>query len=180
MAEKISSSIRWDMGKIKTSQGGATDGFPLQCETNPPCRILVVNDDAGILRLNVEGLRRHGYEVGVAEDSYAGWLELQTKSYNLLITENELPGMSGVGLVRKLRLANMPLPVIIAIETMPAWQSSQYPWLLRASKLFKPYTVAALLGQVKNILRSANDTPIKLHRSQINPAAGSRWLPANI
>ena len=56
------------MSKIKTSQDGATTGFPLQCEMNPPHCILVVNDDADIHRHNVEGLRRHGYEVGVAED----------------------------------------------------------------------------------------------------------------
>ena len=122
------------MGKIKTLQGGATAGFPLQCQTNPPYRILVVNDDLDILRINFEGLRCHGYDVGIAADGHAGWLELQTNSYNLLIVENELPGMSGVGLVKKIRPANMPLPMIITMETMPAWQSPQYPWLLRASK----------------------------------------------
>ena len=77
--------------------------------------------------INVQGVRRHGYEVGIAKDGYAGWLELQTNSYNLLITENELPDLTGAGLVKKLRSANMPLPVIIGIETLPPWQSSEYP-----------------------------------------------------
>jgi hypothetical protein len=67
-------------------------------------------------------------------------------------------------LIKKLRLANMPLPVIIAIETMPMWQSSQYPWLLHASKLFKPYTVSALLELVKNVLSTTNNSAIKLRR----------------
>jgi DNA-binding response OmpR family regulator len=165
------------MSKIKTSQDGATAGFPLQCQTNPPYRILVVNGDADICWLNVEGLRRHGYEVGIAADGDAGWLEMQTNSYNLLITENELPGLSGVGLVKKLRSANMPLPVIIAVETMPPVQSSQYPWLLRAHKLFKPYTVMTLLGLVKNVLRSTNDTAIKLRRPKIYQASRDSRLP---
>jgi len=159
------------MGKIITSQGESTAGFPLQCEMNPPFRILVVNDDADILRLNVQALRHHGYEVGIAEDGYAGWLELQTNSYNLMITENELPGMSGVGLIKKLRLANMPLPVIIAIETMPTWQSSQYPWLLRANKMFKPYTVTALLGLVKKVLYTTNEVAIRLRQLQVHQSS---------
>jgi DNA-binding response OmpR family regulator len=166
------------MCKIKTSQSGATADFPLPYQKNPPYRILVVNDDADILQLNVEGLRRHGYEVGIARDSRAGWLELQTNSYNLLITENGLPGLTGVGLVKKLRLANMPLPVIIAIETMPIWQSSQYPWLLHASKLFKPYTVSALLDLVKNVLSTTNNSAIKLRRPQ-NLQASHQPVVAN-
>jgi DNA-binding response OmpR family regulator len=156
------------MGKVKTLQGGATAGFPLQCQTNPPYRILVVNDDLEILRINFEGLRFHGYAVGIAEDGHAGWLELQTNRYNLLITENELPGLTGVGLVKKLRLANMPLPVIIAIKTMPPWQSSEYPWLLGAHKIFKPYTITALLGLVKKVLCTTNDAAIRLRRPQIH------------
>ena len=158
------------MGKIKVSHAGLSDNFSLHCHANPPCRILVVRDDAEIRWQNSEGLRQHGYEVGIAADGEAGWLELQTNSYNLLITENELPGLSGVGLVKKLRLANMPLPFIIAIETMPQVQSPHYPWLLRAHKLFKPYDEAAMLELVKSVLRTTNDTEVKLRRPQIYQA----------
>jgi DNA-binding NtrC family response regulator len=161
------------VGKIKFLQTGATAGFPMQCEMNLPFRILVVNDDADILRLNVQALRRHGYEVGIAKDGYAGWLELQTNSYNLLITENDLPGMSGVGLVKKLRRANMPLPVIIAIKTMPPWQSYEYPWLLRANKIFKPYIVTALLGLVKKVLCTTNEVAIRLRQPQAHQSTMS-------
>ena len=125
-----------------------------------------MHDDAEIRWQNSEGLRQHGYEVGTAADGEAGWLELQTNSYNLLITENELPGLSGVGLVKKLRSANMPLPVIIGIEAMPRVQSYEYPWLLRAHKLFKPYNEAAMLELVKSVLRTTNYTAEKLHPPQ--------------
>jgi DNA-binding response OmpR family regulator len=158
------------MGKIKISRAGLSGNFSLQCHTHPPYRILVVHDDADLRWLNSEGLRQHGYEVGTATDGDAGWLELQTNSYNLLITENDLPGLSGVGLVKKLRSANMPLPVIIGIEAMPPVQSYEYPWLLRAHKLFKPYNIAAMLELVKSVLRTTNDTAVKIRRPQICPA----------
>jgi DNA-binding response OmpR family regulator len=124
----------------------------LQCQPYLPGRILMVDDDPYLRQLNAEGLRRHGYEVNMAADGETGWEELQCNRYNLLITENDLPRLTGVGLVKKLRSACMPLPVIMAITTLPTWQSAQYPWLLHATKLLKPYTLEELLGMVKKIL----------------------------
>jgi hypothetical protein len=33
-----------------------------------------------------------------------------------------------------------------------SWKSAEYPWLLNAAKLFKPYTIEDLLGPVKSVL----------------------------
>jgi len=118
----------------------------------PPARILLVDTDPCVCELNAEGLRRHGYEVGIASDGKAGWEELQVNRYNLLITENDLPGLTGVGLVKKLRSASMPLPVIIAVGILPSWKSAEYPWLLKATKLFKPFNFEDLLRLVKSVL----------------------------
>ena len=112
----------------------------------------MVNDDPCLCELNSEALWRHGYEVDVASDGKAGWEELQTNHYNLLITENDLFGLTGVGLVMKLRSACMSLPVIIAVGILPSWKSAEYPWLLKATKLFKPYAFEDLLGLVKSVL----------------------------
>jgi DNA-binding response OmpR family regulator len=112
----------------------------------------MVDADPGHRKLNGEVLRRHGYTVTIASDGEAGWEELQTNCYNLLITENDLPLPSGVGLLRKLRSACMSLPVIIAIETLPSWQSADYPWLLKATKLLKPYSFEDLVDMVGSIL----------------------------
>ena len=56
---------------------------------------------------------RHGHIVNAAEDGAAGWDELQANHYNLLITEQDLPGFTGVKLIRKLRAARMVLPVVM-------------------------------------------------------------------
>ena len=133
--------------------------------------MLVVDEDGTARRLNVQGLRRQGYEVGIAEDGHAAWLELQTNRYHLVITEHELPGLSGLGLIKKLRQANMRLPVIIAITTMPGWQSSAYPWLLHANRIFKPYTVTSLAGLVKNVLHTTNPLAMELRQQQMDPAS---------
>lgn len=97
-------------------------------------------------------LRRHGYEVSTTGDGEAGWEELQTHHYHLLITENELPGLTGVGLVKKLRAAAMPLPVILVTATLPSWESPEYSWLLKADKLLKPCANEDLLRTVRQVL----------------------------
>jgi DNA-binding NtrC family response regulator len=138
----------------------------LECLTCPPASILIVADDP--CRLNAEVLRRHGYEVGIACGSTTAWDMLQTNPYNLLITEHDLAGLTGVGLLKKLRSACMSLPVIISVETMPPWQSAEYPWLLKAAKLFKPYTLSELLGLVRSVFPVTN-------RVRAGMAISSNW-----
>ena len=150
----------------KTERSGelqdSVDGS-VQLPAFPLARILTVAVDP--CRLNAEALRRHGYEVDIACGSKAGWEMLQNISYNLLFTEHDLTGLTGVGLLKKLRSACMSLPVIIAIETLPPWQSAEYPWLLKATKLFKPYAIEDLLGLVKSVL------PVTAYvRTEIVPA----------
>ena len=41
--------------------------------TRPPPRILVVEDEPDIRRLNAEVLKSFGYKVDTAEDGTAGW-----------------------------------------------------------------------------------------------------------
>ena len=124
----------------------------LQCQTYPPLRILMVSDDSCLCELNAEVLRRHSYEVNTARDGETGWEELQTNLYHLMITENNLPRLTGVGLLKRLRSACMPLPVIIVTGILPTWESPQYSWLLKATKLLKPYGFDELLGLVKKVL----------------------------
>ena len=74
---------------------------PLQSQTNPPHRILVVEDDISICQLNTAALKHSGYEVDAAEDGAAAWEGLNADGYNLLITDNSMPKVTGVELLKK-------------------------------------------------------------------------------
>jgi DNA-binding response OmpR family regulator len=138
--------------KDKTiSQAGESNGAPL-----PRCRILVVEDDSGLLRLNTEVLKRSGYDVDAAEDGAAAWDTLQLNSYDLLVTDNRMPKVSGVELLKKLQAAGVVMPVIMATGESPEKEFVQFPWLRPGAMLFKPYTIAELLGTVKQVLREAD------------------------
>jgi len=66
-------------------------------------RLLVVDDDALLRRsLNLQ-LTRAGYEVHDAEDGEAAWAMVEQDTYRFLITDWNMPGMSGPELVRRIR-----------------------------------------------------------------------------
>jgi len=143
----------------KLSPARGPDGAPLPCQTGPPRRILVVDDEPDIRRLNAEVLKSSGYVVDTAEDGKAGWHALRAAShapdsYDLLITDHNMPELSGLALVKKLRAARMDLPVIMASGTLPQEDLfARYPWLQPAVVLIKPYGVEDLLGTVEQVLR---------------------------
>src|SRR5579862_8318254 len=108
---------------------------PVQCRTSPPPRILVVEDEPDIRRLSAEVLKSFGYKVDTAEDGMAGWKALcavrhAPDSYALLITDHEMPGLTGLALVKKLRAASVALPVIMATgRLLPEELFTRYYWL---------------------------------------------------
>jgi len=138
--------------KDKTiSQVGESTGAPL-----PRCRVLVVEDDDGLRRLNTEVLKRSGYHVDAAEDGAAAWDAIQLNHYDLMVTDNNMPKVSGFELLKKLQAAGVVLPVIMATGELPEKEFAQHPWLQPGAILLKPYTIAELLGTVKKVLCEAD------------------------
>lgn len=144
------------MQKNNLFQATGSGGPHLQSQPNLPRRILVVDHDPYACHLVADVLIRHGFEVNAAEDGAAGWAELQVNHYNLLITEQDLPKISGVKLVRKVRVARLALPVVMIALKLPTHELVRSPSLQLAATLLKPLPVAALLDTVKIILRATN------------------------
>jgi len=141
-----------------------------QCRTNPRQRILVVEDDDDVRRFNFEVLIRSGYNVDAAEDGAAGWDALQLEDYHLLITDNDMPKVSGVDLVKKLHSAHKLVPVIMAAGTSPQEELNRHPWLQIEAMLLKPYTIEQLLATVDNVLRVADGVgPLPDWKSRPSP-----------
>ena len=137
---------------IESAEESASD--TLAGATPPPHRILVVDDDESIRRINTMFLLRAGYEVDSAEDGAVAWDTLNTCSYDLLITDNNMPNLTGLELLRKVRDNNMALPVIMASGIIPTETFVQNPWLRPTATLSKPHTIEALLNTVRNVLHA--------------------------
>jgi len=115
-------------------------------------RILVVEDDDDIRSFNAEALTGCGYHVEAAVDGAKGWEALNASRYDLLITDNNMPKLTGIELIKKLNDAHMAVPVILA-SGMPHPEESE---LRLAATLPKPFTLEELLGTVKKVLGEAD------------------------
>ena len=108
------------MNEKRVGQAAEATRIPLRFQTSPLLRILLVEDDTGIRQLSTKMLLRSGYHVDAVEDGAVAWDTLQESSYDLLLTDNRMPKVTGVELLKKLHGARMILPVTGLIALLVA------------------------------------------------------------
>jgi two-component system chemotaxis response regulator CheY len=130
---------------------------PIPGHKNSSCRILVVDDDHDLRQLSVDALTSSGYSVEGATDGAAGWEALQTCDYDLVITDNHMPKMTGLEMIEKLHSARIRIPVIMATGILPLDEFARKPWLKPDATLERPFTSEHLLAAVGKILGTGDD-----------------------
>jgi len=123
----------------------------------PRARILYVDSEPQLRRLSAHVLIRSGYVVDTVADGAQGWEALQHAHYNLLITEDALPRLSGLQLASHARLAGMRVPILITSESDSPVRDPAWTWLDIAAFLPKPFTLDALVETVEQVLHSVNE-----------------------
>jgi DNA-binding response OmpR family regulator len=134
-------------------RNGASASALAVCKTRSSLRILLADDEMLIRKLCTRVLRDFGYQTETANDGAAAWKALQGNVYDLLITDNNMPKVSGVELVKKVRSANMTLPVILISGNLPTGELDRNPCLQDVATLAKPFAGEELLGTVERVLR---------------------------
>ncbi|MET0213686.1 MAG: response regulator, partial [Vicinamibacterales bacterium] len=83
--------------------------------TDAPERLLVVDDTEMNRDMLSRRLRRHGYNVNVAEDGEVALASVAREKFALVLLDIEMPGLSGFDVLKTLRLTYSPseLPVIM-------------------------------------------------------------------
>ena len=118
-----------------------------------PLHILVVDDDADIRCLEARILTNAGHHVDMAADGFAAWRALLVGRYNLLVTDYIMPGVSGLALVRQLRVACVALPVVLVsghLENLDIVRLKRDPWSCIQAFVRKPFTIPDLLSAVRS------------------------------
>jgi DNA-binding response OmpR family regulator len=118
--------------------------------------ILLVDDDCKIRQLAVELLTDSGYNVEQAKDGAAGWLAIQSNTYDLIITDNKMSRMTGIEMIEKMKAARISTPIIMATGNLPIYGFVQKPWLKPNAMLQRPFSNGDLLEAVKRVLHPVN------------------------
>jgi DNA-binding response OmpR family regulator len=121
-------------------------------------RILVVDDVPGIREILTEVFDRAGYCVMTAEDGEMAWDTLRACSFDLLLTDHEMPRLTGTELLRRVRASSMSLPVILMSGRIP-YEEGDLDELTRNGLIMaKPLSFSELLKNVRNLL--AQNAPV--------------------
>ena len=75
--------------------------------------ILVVDDNKETLAVVCEVLNRAGYDTLSSTNGHEAWVQFETNQLSLLITDLELPDITGADLTRRIRTIDSDLPSII-------------------------------------------------------------------
>lgn len=103
----------------KLAAGGAPRGFAATAggaAHGRRRRVLVVDDSLTVRELERKLLGQSGYEVEVAVDGVDGWNAVRAESYDLVVTDVDMPRMDGIELVtmikRDPRLKTLPVMIV--------------------------------------------------------------------
>ncbi len=117
-------------------------------------KVLVVDDEIHIVHVVAIKLRNNGYEV-ISADNGAEAFELACKEKpDIIVTDFQMPGMTGLKLVEKLRQREetRDIPVIMLTARSFAVPKEQQEDLRISGCLSKPFSPKELLGSIEDIL----------------------------
>ena len=116
-------------------------------------RILVVEDDAAILRGLTDNLRFESYEVLTATDGETGYRLIREKKPDLIILDLMLPKLSGYELCRKVRAESVTTPILMLTARGQEGDRVLGLDLGADDYVTKPFSVRELLARIRAILR---------------------------
>ncbi len=120
-------------------------------------KILVVEDNKDLARLLELHLRDLTYDVDLAFDGDAGWTQITSHSYDLIILDLMLPGIDGLEICRRIRSRPAYTPILMLTS-----KSTELDRVLGLEfgaddYVTKPFSIRELMARVKAIFRRIDE-----------------------
>jgi CheY-like chemotaxis protein len=140
-------------------------GSPLPADSEKRCRVLLVDDD-DIVRAHVATLlERSGYRVGEAASGEEALRALRIGDYRIVITDWNMPRMSGLELCRRMRMGTLTRDLYVMILTMSDRQQDMDlcraagadDYLLKSAPNEEIITHMAAARQIRQLRSSAHE-----------------------
>lgn len=113
-------------------------------------RVLIVEDDRGLLEAYTDILLERGFDVAAAADAAAALRALESASFDAVVSDVVLPGGSGVDILRAVRERDPDVPVVL-VTGNPTVESAVSALELGALHyLTKPVATAELVRCVEH------------------------------
>jgi len=116
-------------------------------------RVLVVDDEPGVRTAVARGLTAEGMEVVALGDGPSALAAALTGSFDAIVLDIILPGLSGYRVLEQLRAAGVDTPVLLASAKDGEWDQADGLDLGADGYLVKPFAFVVLVAQLKALLR---------------------------
>jgi DNA-binding response OmpR family regulator len=139
-------------------------------------RLLLVEDDPAIAEPLARALRRDGHEVDVCGDGESALDHLRGVEVDLVVLDLGLPGMDGVEVCRRVRVADPDLPVVMLtardeeLDTVVGLDAGADDYVT------KPFRLAELLARVRAQLRRRGEGPEAVNGVRVDAASRRAWV----
>ena len=129
-------------------------------------RVLIAEDDLGVQRFVVKGLQEQAYAVDAVANGADALQQAEINTYDLIILDVMLPGLSGFAVCRRLREAGLKIPVLML--TARDGVEDRIAGLDHGADdyLTKPFEFRELLARLRALLRR----PVELKPAQLSVA----------
>lgn len=125
----------------------------------PQKKILICDDDAHILHVVATKLKNGGFDVVTAADGEEAWEAVTEETPQMVVTDYQMPGLSGLELCAKLR-ANpntRGVPVILLTARGYTLDDAKVGESNIRSIMVKPFSPRDLLHSVREILDGSDE-----------------------
>jgi two-component system, OmpR family, response regulator MprA len=115
--------------------------------------VLLVDDDAPILRMLERTLVAEGYAVAAVADGGAALAQVERSLPDLIVLDVAMPGLDGLAVTRRLRAKGVPVPILLLTardalaERVAGLDAGADDYLV------KPFEVQELTARVRALLR---------------------------
>lgn len=123
-----------------------------RCVYSGNMHILVVDDEPAIREVVARVLEHAGFTVDVAADGELAWQAAERRRYDLIITDEQMPRLTGCGLIERLRRAGAAPPVLVMTGLETRVQTEEGP---PDGFLAKPFAFSMLLKEANRLLCAA-------------------------
>ena len=120
-------------------------------------KILVVEDNKDLARLLELHLRDLSYDVDLAFDGDAGWTQITSQPYDLIILDLMLPGIDGLEICRRIRSRPAYTPILILTSKSTELDRVLGLEIGADDYVTKPFSIRELMARVKAIFRRIDE-----------------------
>lgn len=121
-------------------------------------KVLIVDDDAAVLRLLCKVVRSNELDADTAESGEDALQKLAQESYALLLLDINLHGIDGFAVIDKLRAAGNSIPIIIISGRKEDYDTLYGLGIGADDYITKPFNPVTLGAKIKAILRRTGST----------------------